>query len=247
MQLEFAGRRALIFGGTCDLAICLAELMMGASIFPVLTYRDDEGRKLIRESLGLEDGRYQTAFLKKGERASLERLFAGDAANLDYFVDFAQGDYERFVAAADEDEVDSYFSENTAFRAEVLKMAARSMLKRKKGRLVFVSSSAAARANKGQGFYAAAKLASEQLYKSIGIELGPRGITTVSLRPGYVDCGRGSRFLHDRGDEPLKKVPFGRALDKLEVAKTVMFLLSDAARGINATEILMDGGMTQVK
>jgi len=247
MKLEFAGRCALILGGTCDLALTLAELMIESSIFPVLTCRTDEGHRLIRESFGSFDGRYKTAHLNLGDRDALDRLFAGPAADLDYLVDFAQGDYERLAASADDDEVQRYFAQNIAFRAEVLKRASRSMLKKRKGRLVFVSSTAAVRANPGQGFYAAAKLASEQLYRSIGIELGARGITSVSLRPGYVDAGRGSRFLQERGAEVLKKIPLGRALGRLEVARTVMFLLSGAAAGINATEIIMDGGLTQAK
>ncbi len=247
MELEFTGSRALILGGTCDLAVTLAEIMIGSSIFPILSYRDDEGQKHIRKSLRSYDGRYQTALLSLGDREALDRIFAGDAAVIDYLVDFAQGDYESLVAAANVDEVQNYFAQNTAFRPEVLKRAARTMLKRKKGRLVFVSSAAAVRANPGQGFYAAAKLASEQLYKNIGIELGARGITTVTLRPGYVDAGRGGRFLQERGDNLLKKIPVGRMLGRSEVARTIMFLLSDAAQGINATEIIMDGGLTQAK
>jgi len=247
LKLEFAGRCALILGGTCNLAVSLAEIMIESSILPVLTYRKEKGRQLIGEALGSFDGRYKTACLSLGDRNALDGLFAGGAADIDYLVDFAHDDYEGIVASADDDEVQRYFAQNTAFRAEVLKRAARAMLKKKKGRLVFVSSTAAVRANPGQGFYAAAKLASEQLYRSIGIELGARGITSVSLRPGYIDAGRGSRFLRDQGAGVLKKVPLGRALDSHEVARTIMFLLSEAAAGINATEIIMDGGLTQAK
>ncbi|MDQ5988472.1 MAG: 3-oxoacyl-[acyl-carrier-protein] reductase FabG [Syntrophus sp. SKADARSKE-3] len=247
MELNFVGRRALILGGTCDLAITLAKIMIESSIIPILTCRDEEGRNSIRQSLGQCGDKFETAFIRLGDNKSLERLFFGEAADIDFLVDFAQGDYECFVAAADEDEVHRYFVENVAFRAEVLKKAARVMLNKKSGRMVFVSSAAAVRTNPGQGFYAAAKLASEQLYKNIGIELGRRGVTSVTLRPGYIDAGRGGRFLRERGDELLKRIPVGRPLSSSEVAGTIMFLLSETAKGINATEIIMDGGLTQSK
>jgi len=229
------------------MAAVLAGIMIDSGILPIMTCRDETGQNRIRKSLKLFEGKFQTACLRLGDRDSLDALFSGEANDIDYLVDFAQSDYECFVAAANEDEIERYFAQNTAFRAEVLKMAARVMLKKKRGRLVFVSSTAAVRANPGQGFYAAAKVASEQLYKSIGIELGSRGITCVSLRPGYVNAGRGDRFLQERGDDLLKRIPIGRALDAAEVAQTIMFLLSEAARGINATEIIIDGGLTQVK
>jgi 3-oxoacyl-[acyl-carrier protein] reductase len=228
-------------------AITLAKIMIGSSILPKLAYRDEEGRNSIRQSLGQWGDKFETSFIKLGDNKSLEGLFSGAAADIDFLVDFAQGDYECFVAAADEDEVQRYFAENVSFRAEVLKKAARVMLKKKGGRMVFVSSAAAVRANPGQGFYAAAKLASEQLYKNIGIELGRRGITSVTLRPGYIDAGRGGRFLRERGAELLKRIPLGRPLSSSEVAGTIMFLLSETAQGINATEIIMDGGLTQSK
>ena len=121
------------------------------------------------------------------------------------------------------------------------------MLKKKRGRLVFISSSAAMRPNPGQGFYSAAKLASEALYKNLGLELGRRGITTVTLRPGYIDAGRGRHYLQAHEKEVLKMVPINRAISEREVAETILFLLSDSARGFNATEITMDGGLAAGK
>ena len=121
------------------------------------------------------------------------------------------------------------------------------MLKKKKGRLIFVSSTAADMPNPGQGFYAAAKLASEALYRNLGLELGDRGITTVSLRPGYIDSGRGREYIKTRGEDVLEMVPIKRALTGTEVAETILFLLSDSAAGFNATEISLDGGLTAGK
>jgi len=127
-----------------------------------------------------------------------------------------------------------------------LKRVGRTMLKQRRGRLVFVSSSAAFRPNPGQGFYAAAKQASEALYRSMGLEMGKRGITTVTLRPGYINSGRGRRYLAQKEDI-LSHIPTGKPLSPEHVAETIMFLLSDSAAGFNATEIIMDGGLTAGK
>ena len=115
------------------------------------------------------------------------------------------------------------------------------------GRMVYVSSTAAGMPNPGQGFYAAAKQASEALYRSAGLELAPRGVTTVALRPGYVNAGRGNRYLNKNADVALAKVPLGRALQIAEVVDTILFLLSDSAVGFNATALTMDGGLSAGK
>jgi 3-oxoacyl-[acyl-carrier protein] reductase len=247
VNARFSGSRVLVLGGTCEIAITLAGLMAGNSLFPILTYRDERGRRALSESLQALEGRYAACFLNLGDRDSLDSLFRCIGDDLDYLVDFAQGDLEGYIASADEDLVCRYFMENVAFRAEVLKRAGRTMLRNKRGRLVFVSSAAAQRANPGQGFYAAAKVASEALYRNMGLELGARGVTAVTLRLGYVDAGRGRVYLQGRGSQSIEKVPIRRVLTCEEVAETILFLLSDGASGINATEVTMDGGLTSGK
>lgn len=246
MKLRFRGARVLLLGGTCDLAIRLADLLISEGLHPILTCRDGEGE--LRVSAGLRNGagRYEAAHLDLSDPGSIAPLFRQVGDDLDYLVDFAHGDFESLIGSADPDSIARYFSENISFRAEVLRSAARCMLRKKWGRMVYVSSVAAFRPNPGQGFYAAAKLASEALYRNLGLELASRGITTVTLRPGYIDTGRGARFI--RTDSSVTgKIPPGRVLTCDEVAEAILFFLSDGAAGFNATEICMDGGMTAGK
>jgi len=247
MILSFHGKKALVLGGSCDLALTLAVAMMETGIFPLLTFRSEEGREKIAARLSPLGGSYGACYLDFGDRDSLASLLAQGGGDIDYVVDFAQGDFEGYVAAADEARVYQYFNDNVSFRAELLKKVARIMLKRKKGRFVFISSVAAGRTNPGQGFYAAAKLASEALYRNLGLELGRKGITAVTLRPGYIRAGRGKAYLDAHGEDALRLVPTGRFLTGNEVAEVILFLLSESAAGFNATELTMDSGQTAYK
>ena len=246
MNLQFSGNRALITGGSSDLAISLAGHMITAGLFPILTYRSEYGLNHISESLKAFDGKYSSVYLDFSDRNSLGSALR-DTASVDFLVDFVQGDFESLIASADEDDVYRYFAENISFRAELVKKVARIMLAKKKGRLIYVSSSAASKPNPGQGFYAAAKLASEALYRNLGLELGGHGVTTVTLRPGYIDEGRGKAFLKTHGPEVIGRVPIKRALCAAEIAETILFYLSDSAGGFNATEVSVDGGLTAGK
>ena len=247
MNLTFSGSRALVLGGSCELALATAKAMIASSLLPILTYRSADGLGSINRALQAHAGKYNTAYLNFTDRESLVSLFSQTGDALDFIVDFAHGNYEVLVAQADEDDVYSYFAENVAFRATFLKMAGRLLLKKRKGRLVFVSSTAAERPNPGQGFYAAAKLASEALYRTLGLELGGRGISTVILRPGYVYAGRGRAYVEDRGQKILESVPIQRALTAEEIAKTILYLISESASGINAAVLTIDGGFTYGK
>ena len=247
MRLEFFGRRVLILGGSCDLAITLAELLIQEGLQPILTWRSDGGRERLCARLEAFSGQFETAHLDLSGRPSLHSLFSQVQHDLDYVVDFAQGDMECLIGSANPDDIHRYVSANVSTRAELLRMAARIMVRKRRGRMLFVSSSAASRPNPGQGFYAAAKLASEAIYRNLGLELAGRGVTTVTLRPGYIAAGRGRKYLEAGDREALKAVPLGRALTCKEVAEAVLFFLSDSACAFNATEITMDGGLTAGK
>ncbi len=243
MNLTFNGKTALLPGGGCDLGLALAPLLVGHGIRPILTYRNPETLDRITTAMTDFSGGYDTCFLDLNQPASLDPVFSGLEDGLDYLVDFAQGDYEELVAAADQGQVARYMEGGITNRALMLKKASRLMMRNRRGRLVFVSSTAAGRPNPGQGFYAAAKLAAEALYKNLALELGSRGITAVTLRPGYVEAGRGNVYIDKNRDDLLKRIPSRSFITAEEVASTLLFLLSDQARGFNATELVMDGGL----
>lgn len=247
MELKFSGVRALILGGSCDMGLALAEAMMVSGLYPLLTYRNGKSRACIHDRLGPQGMPYGSLRLSLEERSGIDELDVYLSQGVDYFVDMAQGDLEGLVAALDDQAVHEFFNADIAGRASVLQKVARAMLARRKGRLVYVSSTAAGRPNPGQGVYAAAKLAAEALYRSLGLELAGRGITTVTLRPGYVNAGRGRRYLEQNQRQALAGVPLGRPLTVQEVVDTIMFLLSDSANGFNATVLTMDGGLSAAK
>lgn len=247
MKLRFSGQRALILGGSCDLGLSLARELVVQGLFPILTYRNDAGKNRILETFRGMDGQFATLHVDLSQKQTLEALDPVLAENTDYLVDFAQEDLEGLVASVDPATVAAFVETNIANRAVVIQKVSRAMVSRRKGRMVYVSSSAAGNPNPGQGYYASAKLASEALYCSVGLELAPRGVTTVTLRPGYVYAGRGQQFLKKNADAALEKVPLGRALEIDEVVDSILFLLSDSAKGFNATVLTMDGGLSSGK
>ena len=246
MKLTYSGKYALVTGGTSGLAIQLAGIMINSDLFPILTYRNDKGLHKINQALKSFDGLYSAVFLDFNDRLSLETLFL-NFDKIDYLIDLAHGNLEKLIASASGDEIYKYFEENVSFRAGLIKSAAKAMLKNKKGRMIFISSTSAGKSNPGQGFYAAAKLASEALYRNLGLELAGRGITALTLRTAYIDAGRGKKYFENNTEKILNQMPIGRILTAAEVAETIMFFLSDSASGFNAAEINLDGGFSASK
>lgn len=246
MKLSFFGKKILILGGTSELGIFFAKEAIHSGSFPTLSFRSEEGREQILKNLRNMKGQYEMVHLSP-ELAQSEKPIPTFVENsFDYVVDLFHSDYESLISSADSESVKDYYLTNVVFRHKILKEVSRQMLSQKKGRLIYLSSTAAGCPNSGQGFYASSKLAVEAIYKNLGIELGKKGITTAILRTGYINCGRGKSFLEQQ-KSIIKKIPTRQILTVQEVVETIFFLLSDTALNINATEITMDGGMTACK
>jgi len=100
--------------------------------------------------------------------------------------------------------------------------------------------------------YPVAKHALIGLTKSLGIEYAARGIRVNSISPGLIMTEAIKRWLDALPDPQAEQdrqaalLPCKRIGEPVEVAYTALFLASDEARFINATDILIDGGRSQL-
>ncbi|MDQ6706793.1 MAG: SDR family oxidoreductase [Acidobacteriota bacterium] len=107
-------------------------------------------------------------------------------------------------------------------------------------------SSIAARNGGGPGatIYAAAKAAVATITKGLAKELAPKGIRVNAVSPGTVDNDFHSKFSNRQIlDAAVAQTPAGKLGDNEEVADTIVFLCSHAARFIHGQTIEINGGM----
>ncbi|MGI8313276.1 3-oxoacyl-ACP reductase FabG [Saccharopolyspora hattusasensis] len=169
-------------------------------------------------------------------------------------VEAAHGRVEVLVANAgitddtlllrmSEDQFTRVIDANLAGSYRVAKRAASSMLRNRKGRMIFISSVVGLSGGAGQANYAASKAGLVGLARSIARELGSRSITANVVAPGFVTTDMTDALPEDRKKEILGQIPLARFAAAEEIAATVEWLASDAAAYVTGAVIPVDGGL----
>jgi len=112
-------------------------------------------------------------------------------------------------------------------------------------RIVNISSVAGRLATAGgRSVYGASKAAVDAFTRNWALELAPRKIRVNAVAPGYVETDMTEDYFADqqRRENAVRRTPFGRLGNAQEVADTVLFLCSDAARWIVGQSINVSGG-----
>ncbi|RZS43272.1 3-oxoacyl-[acyl-carrier-protein] reductase [Herbihabitans rhizosphaerae] len=128
-----------------------------------------------------------------------------------------------------------------AFR--VTKAATRSMLRKRWGRLIYVSSVVAMLGSEGQANYAASKSGLIGFARSTARELGSRNITANVVAPGFVKTDMTASLPEQRTEAILGNIPLRRYAEAEEIASAVTFLASDGAAYVTGAVIPVDGGL----
>jgi len=117
--------------------------------------------------------------------------------------------------------------------------------------IILIGSSAAHRAAPGMTIYSAAKAAVISLAKGLSLDLLSRKIRVNTLSPGAIDTPVFGKIVPDEQVDFVKKMwvditPVGRMGTPGDIGKAAAFLASDDSAFIVGTEILSDGGLTNI-
>lgn len=137
---------------------------------------------------------------------------------------------------------------NMSFSFLLAKYAARQMKQQRHGSIVFVSSTAGQRGEALHAHYAASKGAQISFTKSLAAELGPYGIRTNCVAPGWVatDMTLETMKHPDEAAKVLATIPLGRVADPEEIANAILFISSPLASFINGEVLNVNGGAVLV-
>ena len=166
--------------------------------------------------------------------------------DVDYLILNAGITYDNIFLRMSAEEWTNVIDINLNSSFYLLKHFVKKMIKKRFGRIVFISSVVAYTGNPGQTNYTASKAAISGVVKSLALELSSRNITVNSVAPGFIRSNMTDKLNDNQKNAILDKIPMKKFGNPEDIAKSVGFLCSDNASYITGQTIHVNGGLVLI-
>lgn len=173
---------------------------------------------------------------------TLESL-ASEYGGIGILVNNAGITRDGLILQISDEDFDSVINVNLRAAFIASRIAARSMVRNKFGRIISISSVAGVMGNAGQSNYAASKAGLIGMTKSIARELAKKNVTANCVAPGFILTEMTDKLPEAVKDGAKQLIPLRRFGSADDVAKAVAFLASDEGSYITGQVLSVDGGM----
>ena len=245
-MFDLSGKTALVTGSSRGIgrAIALALATQGADV--ALHFNSDENaahdtaREL--ENLGRRAPIFQCDLRDSAAVKALWKNAHDGFDGIDILVNNAGLLKSGFLAMTSDASWDEVLDVNLKSAFQLSRAAAKSMTRRKTGRIINLSSRAGEMGDALRAPYAAAKAGLLGLTKTAARELAPYGITVNAIAPGFIDTAMLSDNEAQR-EKQLALVPLKRFGRGEEVAALAVYLASEEAAYVTGQSFGIDGGL----
>lgn len=241
------GKKALVTGGSRGIGSGIVKTFLrnGATVYYISRKPGDhlDEYKRIAEENGVE------VIYKEGNVADEETITATvneileESGGIDILVNNAGIARDGLVMRMSAEDWQDVININLTSAFYISKVVSRSMIKRRQGAIVNVTSIVGLVGNAGQSNYAASKAGLVGFTKSLAREIAGRNVRVNAVAPGYIQTEMTGKLSEEQQESLKAQIPMGRVGEPEDVANVILFLASDLAAYVTGQVIRISGGM----
>lgn len=241
-----SGKTAIVTGASRGIGAAISRRLCEVGANVVICSRSTES--VNQTAKVLEDKGYSIHAMaadisKKEDVETLVEHTIQQFSQVDILVNNAGITRDMLLMRLKDEDWDAVLQTNLTGTMYCTRAVLRPMIRQKSGRIINISSVIGIMGNAGQASYAAAKAGIIGLTKTTAKEVGTRGITVNAIAPGFITTDMTAKIPEELQQKVLEMIPLQNYGTPDDVADSVCFLASDAARYITGQTLQVDGGM----
>jgi len=245
-MFDLTGQSALVTGATGGIGGAIARALHAQGATVAISGTRREALEALASELG---ACIHICPANLSDTASVEALVpsAEEAmGGLDILVNNAGITRDNLFIRMKDEEWSDVMRVNLDSVFRLSRAAAKTMMRKRYGRIISITSVVGTTGNPGQGNYAAAKAAIVGMSKALAAEVASRNITVNCVAPGFIATPMTDVLNEKQRESVMQKVPMGRLGEPNEIAAATLYLASREAAYVTGQTLHVNGGMAMI-
>lgn len=242
-MFSLAGKKTLITGATGGIGGSIAKTFQAAGATLAISGTRPEKLEAFAKELGGSVTPIACDLSKLDTVEELIKQAEEKLGGLDILVCNAAVTKDNLSMRMKDEEWQQVIDINLTASFKLARAAMRGMLKRRGGRMIFITSVVGWTGNPGQANYCASKAGLTGMAKSLAQEVASRGITVNCIAPGFIATSMTEVLTDEQKARISLNIPMGRMGNPDEIASGALYLASDQAQYVTGQTLHINGGM----
>ena len=245
-MFDLNGKVVLITGATGGIGKSIARKMREKGAKLILSGTRQDVLNNIVSEFGNEAKGIVTDLNDKDDIISLADKEEKCFGQIDVLINNAGVTADNLFMRMKDEDWEKVININLTGGMRLTRQVIRGMIKKRFGRVIFISSIVGYTGNAGQTNYSASKSALVGLTKSLALEVASRGITCNLIAPGFISTPMTDKLSDDQKNNIVKNIPVNRLGMPDDISNACVYLASDEASFITGSTLHINGGMSMV-
>jgi 3-oxoacyl-[acyl-carrier protein] reductase len=245
-MFDLNGKVVLITGATGGIGKSIARKMREKGAKLILSGTRQDVLNNIVSEFGNEAKGIVTDLNDKDDIISLADEAEKCFGQIDVLINNAGITADNLFMRMKDEDWEKVININLTAAMRLTRQVIRGMIKKRFGRVIFISSVVGYTGNAGQTNYSASKSALVGLTKSLALEVASRGITCNLIAPGFISTPMTDKLSDDQKNNIVKNIPVNRLGMPDDISNACVYLASDEASFITGSTLHINGGMSMV-
>ena len=243
MDLNLMNKKILITGASGGIGRSLCTSFIESQYKIIFTSSNNENLENLRSDFGDKHSYYFMDLSQTDHMISTIKKISDENPDIDILINNAGITKDNLLLRMKADQWNDVINVNLNSNFYIIKAIIPNMIKRKKGKIIGITSVVALTGNPGQTNYTASKAGMISMYKSLALEVAQRNININLIAPGFIESPMTSRLNQNQKNQIMDRIPMKKFGSPKDIANIAVFLASDNASYITGQTFHVNGGM----